>query len=122
MYRQSSVHQSAAFDATNRHGSGLLDAQCEQENVALRVESLGKRYGASEAVAGVSFNVRHGEVFGLLGLNGAGKTTLISMLAGQRRPSSGDAILLDRSVRDEPRLIRRLIGVASQEVALYPLL
>src|SRR5262249_31896311 len=50
------------------------------------------------------------------------KTTLISMLAGQRRPSSGDAVLLDHSVRDEPRLIRRLIGVASQEVALYPLL
>src|SRR5215468_681676 len=112
MYRQSSVHQSAAFDSTNRHGAGLIDAQCEQENVALRVESLSKSYGASEAVAGVSFDLRHGEVFGLLGLNGAGKTTLISMLAGQRRPSSGDAVLSGLSIRDQPRAVRQMIGVA----------
>ena len=49
--------------------------------VALRVEGLQKRYGAKEAVAGVSFEVREGEVFGLLGPNGAGKTTTITMLA-----------------------------------------
>src|SRR2546430_1042505 len=59
--------------------------------VALRVSSLQKRYGAIDAVAGVTFDVREGEVLGLLGPNGAGKTTLISLLATEAAPSSGDA-------------------------------
>jgi ABC-2 type transport system ATP-binding protein len=88
--------------------------------VLLRVESLRKHYGSNEAVAGVSFEVRRGEVFGLLGLNGAGKSTLISMLATLRRPSGGDALLLGHSIRKEWWTIRRMIGVAPQDNALYP--
>jgi ABC-type multidrug transport system ATPase subunit len=57
--------------------------------VVLHVDSLRKHYGSNEAVASVSFDLRQGEVFGLLGLNGAGKSTLISMLATLRRPSGG---------------------------------
>jgi len=56
------------------------------ESVVLRVDALQKRYGATEALAGLSFDVRAGEVFGLLGPNGAGKTTVISILATARRP------------------------------------
>jgi ABC-2 type transport system ATP-binding protein len=93
-----------------------------QGAAALRVEALSKRYGAIEAVADVSFEVRQGEVFGLLGLNGAGKTTLISMLATERCPSAGDALLLGHSIREERRAVRQLIGVAPQEMALYPML
>jgi ABC-type multidrug transport system ATPase subunit len=78
--------------------------------VALRVDALSKRYGAIEAVGGVSFDVREGEIFGLLGLNGAGKTTLISMLATERRPSAGDALLFGHSVREERPAVRRMIG------------
>ncbi len=89
---------------------------------ALRVDALSKRYGAIEAVAGLSFEVGEGEIFGLLGPNGAGKTTTIAMLATQRRPSGGDAQVLGHSVRREPHIVRRLIGVAPQEIALYPML
>ncbi len=55
----------------------------------LRAENLVKRYGALEAVAGVSLEIRRGEIVGLLGPNGAGKTTTISMLLGVLAPTSG---------------------------------
>lgn len=85
----------------------------------MRVEALSKRYGAIEALTDVSFDVRHGEVFGLLGLNGAGKTPLISILATERRVA-GDALLLGHSIRDERRATRQMTGAAPQEIALYP--
>jgi ABC-2 type transport system ATP-binding protein len=90
--------------------------------VALRVEALTKRFGAIEVLADVSFDVRQGEIFGLLGPNGAGKTTLISMLATERRPSAGDALVFGHSIRHEWRAVRQMIGVAPQEIALYPML
>jgi ABC-2 type transport system ATP-binding protein len=90
--------------------------------VALRVEGLRKQYGAKEAVAGVSFEVREGEVFGLLGPNGAGKTTTLAMLATQRRPSAGDATLFGHRLSTEVREVRRLIGIVPQDLAVYPML
>jgi ABC-2 type transport system ATP-binding protein len=88
--------------------------------VVLRVDSLQRRYGDIDAVAGVSFDVREGEVLGLLGPNGAGKTTVISILATERAPSGGDAMLFEHSVREEPEIVRRMIGVAPQDIAIYP--
>ena len=123
MYAQSlSVQTRREVAPPDKHRLNLIEPRREHGRVALRVEALSKRYGVCEAVAGVSFDVHHGEVFGLLGLNGAGKTTLISMLATQRHPSSGDALLLGHSIRTERRLFRQLIGVATQEIALYPAL
>src|SRR5499433_1857170 len=90
--------------------------------VALRVEGLRKWYGAKEAVAGVSFAVREGEVFGLLGPNGAGKTTTIAMLATQRRPSAGEATLFGHRLSTEVTIVRRLIGLVPQDLAVYPML
>jgi ABC-2 type transport system ATP-binding protein len=92
------------------------------EPVQLRVHDIRKRYGATEAVAGLSFDVRAGEVFGLLGPNGAGKTTTIAMLATERAPTDGDAILFGHSIRSEPAIVRQMIGVAPQDIALYPML
>jgi len=109
-------------NSASQRGLTLVGASLDQGRIALRVQALTKRYGATEAVAGVSFDVRQGEVFGLLGLNGAGKTTLISMLATERLPSEGDALLLGHSIRKEQRAVRRMIGVAPQESALYPML
>lgn len=90
--------------------------------VVLRVNGLRKRYGSTEAVAGLTFDVHEGEVFGLLGPNGAGKTTVISMLATELRPSGGDATLFEHSICQEPKAVRRLIGVVPQDIALYPML
>ncbi len=90
--------------------------------IELRVHDIRKRYGATDAVAGLSFDVREGEVFGLLGPNGAGKTTTIAMLATERAPTGGDAMLFGHSIRNEPGVVRQMIGVAPQEIALYPML
>lgn len=57
--------------------------------------------------------VRQGECFGLLGINGAGKTSTFRMLAGDARPSAGDARVLGRSVRAAVRAVHRLIGARS---------
>ena len=118
----SSAQRTHKLDVANDRGLTLVEPRRTEGTVALRVDSLSKRYGATEAVAGVSFEVRQGEIFGLLGLNGAGKTTLISMLATERRPSGGDALLLGHSIRDDRLAVRRMIGVAPQEIALYPML
>jgi ABC-2 type transport system ATP-binding protein len=94
----------------------------DQRPIALRVVGLSKRYGATTAVSGLNFEIREGEIFGLLGANGAGKTTTIAMLATQRQPSGGDAIVFDRSALSETRQVRQMIGLAPQEVSLYPAL
>jgi ABC-2 type transport system ATP-binding protein len=85
----------------------------------LEVEDLCKRFGAAEALAGVSFDVRQGEIFGLLGPNGAGKTTLLSILSGLLEPTGGTVRLLGRPFTTADRAARRLVGVVPQELALY---
>jgi ABC-2 type transport system ATP-binding protein len=113
---------SVAGNTNERNDSMLVEPSSDRGKVVLHVENLSKHYGPIEAVAGVSFDVRQGEVFGLLGLNGAGKTTLISMLATLRHPSGGDALLLGHSIRGNEHALRHMIGVAPQEDALYPML
>jgi ABC-2 type transport system ATP-binding protein len=123
MYPHSSLaEQNRSADLVGDRGLTLVGAKRTHATVALRVDGLSKRYGAINAVTDVSFDIRQGEIFGLLGLNGAGKTTLISMLAAERRPSTGDAVLLGLSISDQRRAVRQMIGVASQEIALYPML
>jgi ABC-2 type transport system ATP-binding protein len=94
----------------------------DKNAVALRVLGLTKRYGTTTAVNGLDFEIGEGEIFGLLGPNGAGKTTTIEMLATQRQPSAGDATLFGHSARKESYRVRQMIGLAPQEVSLYPAL
>jgi ABC-2 type transport system ATP-binding protein len=82
------------------------------------VTHLQKRYGAVEAVRGVSFEIRRGEIFGLLGPNGAGKTTTLECLMALREPDSGEIHVDGIDVRKHPRAAREKIGVALQSTAL----
>jgi len=86
---------------------------------ALQVRHLVKRYGSLVAVAGVSFDVARGEVFGILGPNGAGKTTTLEMIEGLRRPDEGTAIVDGVDVRADPRGVRARIGVQLQEAGFF---
>lgn len=87
---------------------------------AIRIDSVTKRYGGLEALAGVSLDVEQGEFFGLLGPNGAGKTTLISSLAGLVRPSSGRLEVMGHDVVTDYRNARRNLGVVPQELVFDP--
>lgn len=118
----SSALRKSDFDWHKARHLTLAEPMNGPGKIALRVQALSKRYGKREALAPVSFDVREGEVLGLLGHNGAGKTTLLSMLSTLQRPSGGDALLLGHSIRRESRTIRHLIGITPQEDALYPML
>jgi ABC-2 type transport system ATP-binding protein len=89
---------------------------------AIRCDDLRKRYGDIEAVAGVSFEVRRGEIFGLLGPNGAGKTTTIEILEGLRTADSGELSILGLDPRREAARVKTRIGVQLQTASLYPYL
>ena len=85
----------------------------------LTVENLHKSFNDNKAVNGVSFTIFKGEIFGLLGPNGAGKTTTIRILCTVLEPDSGDAAVGGYSVRSSADVVRGLIGVCPQELALY---
>jgi ABC-2 type transport system ATP-binding protein len=82
----------------------------------LRFDGLSKRYGTLQALDGVSFDVRPGEVFGFLGANGAGKTTTMRIALGFLRADAGEVTWLDRPTRAWPR---RTFGYMPEERGLY---
>jgi ABC-2 type transport system ATP-binding protein len=84
------------------------------------IASVHKRYGAFEALRGVSMQIERGEFFGLLGPNGAGKTSLISIVAGLNRPSSGSVRVMGHDVVTDYRAARRALGVVPQELVFDP--
>jgi ABC-2 type transport system ATP-binding protein len=88
----------------------------------IETKNLTKRYASVEAVKGLSFAIRRGEIFGFLGPNGAGKTTTISMLSCLLKPSEGTAIVAGHDVVKASRQVKRRIGLVPQELALYPTL
>ena len=83
---------------------------------ALQVSHLSKSFGATRAVADVSFEVRPGEIFGLLGPNGAGKTTTIRMALDIFKPDAGEITILDGPMTEEKK---RRIGYMPEERGLY---
>lgn len=85
---------------------------------AISVRGLRKFYGTFEAVRGLDFEVRPGEVFGLLGPNGAGKTTTIEILEGLRQRSAGETMVLGFDPGLQPAEIKDRIGVCLQSTNL----
>ena len=87
---------------------------------AIEVEDLAKRFGEVQAVAGLSFAVGQGEVFGFLGPNGAGKTTTINMLTGLARTDAGRIRIAGIDCSKNPKAAQHLMGVVPDESNLYP--
>jgi ABC-2 type transport system ATP-binding protein len=92
----------------------------EQDNsdIAIRTESINKRFEQVTAVKDISITVKKGELFGLLGPNGAGKSTLIGMLATMLRPTGGNAEVWGYDIRSQSTKVRMSIGVVFQGTTL----
>lgn len=108
----SAVDAVGAADARRREGRPPPDA-------VISVSDLVKKFGSKVAVDHLSFSVRRGEVFGLLGPNGSGKTTTINIISGLSAATSGSVRVLDHDPRRQAGAVRRRLGVVPQETALY---
>jgi ABC-2 type transport system ATP-binding protein len=90
----------------------------DRVTVAIRATALGRRFGSVQAVDGLSFEVRAGETFGLLGHNGAGKTTTIRMLNGVLGRDSGEAEVLGMDPAIDGVDVRSRTGVLTETPSL----
>ena len=86
---------------------------------AVSVSKLGKRFGDVVALDDVTFDVRAGELFGLIGPDGAGKTTLFRLLTTVQLPDTGSARVLGLDVVKEYRAIRSRLGYMPGRFSLY---
>src|SRR5450631_3981262 len=84
----------------------------------IQLQDLRHQYGDRVALAGVSFDVRPAEIFGLLGPNGSGKTTTFRILSTLMIPSGGRALIMGRDVAKDPGGVRNQIGVVFQEQSI----
>jgi ABC-2 type transport system ATP-binding protein len=90
-------------------------------DVVLEVTDLKKRYDDGfEAVKGINFSVKRGEVFGILGPNGAGKTTTLEMIEGLRTITGGTVTLDGLDVTKDPYAVKERIGIQLQSSAFFP--
>ena len=88
----------------------------------LVLRDIWKRFGATQALSGVAFDLRAGEVHALVGANGAGKSTLSRIISGQVHPDRGEILLDDAPIRlaGSREAIRRGIAMVTQETSLAP--
>jgi ABC-2 type transport system ATP-binding protein len=84
----------------------------------IHAEGLTKRYGDTQALAGVDLDVPAGSILGVLGPNGAGKTTAVRILTTLATPDSGHAVVAGFDVIAQAALVRQRIGVAAQDATM----
>ena len=87
-----------------------------RRGTAVRVSGLKKKYGEIEAIRGIHFEVREGEIFGVIGPDGSGKTSTFQILAGVMEASAGEA----RVFGQPARAMRKQTGYLTQNFSLYP--
>ncbi len=89
-------------------------------SIAIQTKNLEKKYGDKVAVDKINLSINEGELFSLLGVNGAGKTTTINMLSCLSKPTSGDALIFNKSILKDTYSIKELMSVSPQETAIAP--
>ena len=90
----------------------------------LRAHGLSKNFDEHQILSNIDFEIKSGEIFGLIGMSGAGKTTLLNLLVGFLRPDQGDVVMAlqngtTQSVYKNPQLIRQHIGFSTQTPSFY---
>jgi ABC-2 type transport system ATP-binding protein len=91
-----------------------------QEQDVIKVQGLGKTYGSIKAIDGVTFQVRKGEIFGMVGPNGSGKTTTIECIEGLRQPDEGSLNVLGLEPQKDYFALRERTGIQLQSANLPP--
>ena len=85
----------------------------------LEVKNLKKNFGDFQAVKGISFSVKEGEVLGFLGPNGAGKSTTMRMITGFLPPSSGTAVICGKDIQADPVEAKKNLGYLPESAPSY---
>lgn len=116
MGREPQVEKAIALPRLSNRAAPTRREDCD---TAIEALELTREFGSFRAVDRVSFSVRQGEIFGLLGANGAGKTTVIKMLTGIVRPTHGQGHVAGVDMRSAGAAIKRRIGYVSQSFSLY---
>ena len=106
-------------ESVSSHLAGLGNGSSSDETIAIEARDLTREFDGFRAVDQVSFRVRQGEIFGLLGANGAGKTTVIKMLTGILQPTEGEGHTAGADMRRAAQTIKERIGYTSQSFSLY---
>lgn len=97
-----------------------MDVQRKSESpIAIKVDRLTKSFPGVHAVDGITFDVREGEIFGLVGPDGAGKTTTLRMLAGIMPPDAGRATVAGFDISREPERAKHELSYMPQRFGLY---
>jgi ABC-2 type transport system ATP-binding protein len=100
---------------TDQYGAGQAATGPARPEPVVSVRGLVKRYGGHEAVAGIDFEVRRGEIFAFLGPNGAGKTTTVEILEGFQQRTDGQVSVLGHDPATAGGAWRDRVGVVLQE-------
>lgn len=85
----------------------------------LELVNVVKSYKKIKAVDGLSFQIKNGDVFGLIGANGAGKSTTVTMIATLAKPDQGNILFHGEDIVKHPEKIRHNLGYVPQDIALY---
>ena len=99
--------------------SSPATARLNRDGLAIEARGLVRDFDSFRAVDRISFHVKQGEIFGLLGANGAGKTTVIKMLTGIFPPTGGEGWVAGADMRNAGGVIKERIGYMSQAFSLY---
>ena len=108
---QQAAQQRSAFHREH------ISTQADEQVISVR--NLQRRFGDFQAVKGISFAVKRGEIFGLLGANGAGKSTTFRILCGLLPASDGQVAVAGYDLRRAAAMARRRIGYMAQRFSLY---
>jgi len=106
--------------AAVREAGGESPGVAKEVFPAIRIRSLSRRFGKTEALRGLDMTVRRGDIYGFLGRNGAGKTTTIRILAGLIGADGGKAELLGENAVSGDPAVRGRVGFLVETPAFFP--
>jgi ABC-2 type transport system ATP-binding protein len=92
------------------------------DDFALQASALSKSFGRTKAVNGIDFEIKKGEIFGLLGPNGSGKSTTMKMILAILKPDSGRITVEGIDVAQDPIGVKRLVGYVPETPQIYEFL